>query len=88
MYNVMHLLVRMCDVLNGFQNRMQMINNDLINSCKKTWVGVCGPLPKTFTLLGVTINFSLQSLRLNAKLLVIEHSTKLDLIYGTISLLA
>ena len=36
------ILVAICDVLNGFQNRMQAINNDLINSCKKTCYSICG----------------------------------------------
>ena len=31
-----------CDVLNGFQNKMQTINNDLINSCKKTCYSIGG----------------------------------------------
>ena len=31
-----------CDVLNGFQNKMQTINNDLINSCKKTCYSMGG----------------------------------------------
>ena len=31
-----------CDVLNGFQNRMQTTNNDLINICKKTCYSICG----------------------------------------------
>ena len=33
---------RLCDVLNGFQNKMQTINNDLINSCKKTCYSIGG----------------------------------------------
>ena len=37
-WNTDHL----CDVLNGFQNRMQTINNDLINSCKKTCYSIGG----------------------------------------------
>ena len=36
------ILVAICDVLNGFQNRMQTINNDLINSCKKTCYSIGG----------------------------------------------
>ena len=31
-----------CDVLNGFQNKMQTINNDLINGCKKTCYSIGG----------------------------------------------
>ena len=31
-----------CDVLNGFQNRMQKITSDLINSCKKTCYSIGG----------------------------------------------
>ena len=31
-----------CDVLNRFQNKMQTINNDLINSCKKTCYSIGG----------------------------------------------
>ena len=38
-----------CDVLNGFQNRMQTINNDLINSCKKTCYSVGGRHDRSVT---------------------------------------
>ena len=34
--------VQDCDVLNGFQNKMQTINNDLISSCKKTCYSIGG----------------------------------------------
>ena len=39
---VCRLLYGYCDVLNGFQNKMQTINNDLISSCKKTCYSIGG----------------------------------------------